>query len=63
MLGVLEGRILEQLGYFILLPAFPFGVHTRVYLQKRIIFIVYIKQYLAVVWWDMFNSSKCLLCI
>lgn len=26
-------------------------------------FVVYIRQYLAVVWWGMFNSSKCLLCI
>lgn len=59
---ILESVILEQLASFVLLSVFPFELHNGVGLQKLIIFIVYIRQYLAIFWRGMFNSSKCLLC-
>lgn len=37
---MLEDVILEQLGYFVLLAVFPFGVHTKVYLQKHVLFLL-----------------------
>lgn len=60
---ILVSVILEQLASYVLLSMFPIEVHIGVDLQKGIIFVVYIRQYLALVWWGMFNSFKCLLCV
>lgn len=55
---------LGAVSIFCALVSVPDEVHIRVYLQKRMIFIVYIQQRLAVVVWrGMFSSSKHLLCV
>lgn len=51
---ILVSVILGQLASFVLLSVFPIEVYIGVDLQKCVIFVVYIRQYLALVWWGMF---------